>query len=96
MLYKLDDDIQNMIGDFFRGNEKITGSLNIIDKVISELESDIWQGKSKESALSLMKILKEYHEKLKAVAEFNTNAKVNLHNNAENYMQSGSMPSLWK
>lgn len=96
MLYKLDEDVQNMISDFFKGNGKMTESLNKIYEVIDILETDVWQGKSKESAISLMKILKEYHEKLKIVAEYNTNAKIDLHSNAEDYMKSGSMPSLWK
>lgn len=96
MLYKLDNSVGNMISEFFGANAKMTESLNKIYEVIDILESDVWQGKSKESALSLMMILKEYHEKLKIVGEYNTNAKVDLHSNAENYMQSGSMPSLWK
>lgn len=96
MLYKLDDDIQNIISDFYKGNEKMTESLAKVSEVISLLETEEWQGKSKESALSLMKILKEYHEKLKIVTEYNINAKIDLHRNAEDYMKSGSMPSLWK
>ncbi|MCY6957195.1 hypothetical protein [Clostridium brassicae] len=96
MLYKLDNSIHDDIGNFIKGNKTLQDSLDKVNEVISILDTDIWQGKSKESAISLMTILKKYHEMLLSVAEDNVDAMIKLENNADEYMHNGKMPSLWK
>lgn len=96
MLYKLDNSIHDNIGEFMKANKTMQESLDKVNAALAILETDVWTGKSKDSAISLMLILKQYHEKLLSVAEGNLDTMIKLETNASEYMQNGKMPSLWK
>ncbi|MGE5628793.1 MAG: hypothetical protein ACM3X7_11935 [Solirubrobacterales bacterium] len=96
MLYKLSNSIHDDIGNFIKAGNTLQEALDKVDEVLSILDTDVWQGKSKESAISLMSILKKYHEALIKVAEDNLDTMNKLENNAGVYMESGHMPSIWK
>ena len=96
MLYRLDNSIHDDIGNFMNGNKTLQESLDTVNEVLSILNTDVWKGNSKESAIDLMTILKKYHEMLLSVAKDNVDTMVKLETKAEEYMHSGKMPSLWK
>ncbi|SFD27979.1 hypothetical protein [Clostridium uliginosum] len=96
MLYKLDNSIHDNIGDFMKANKTMQESLDKVNAALAILDTDVWTGKSKDSAISLMLILKKYHEALLSVAEDNLDTMLKLETNASEYMQNGKMPSLWK
>lgn len=96
MQYKLNDSIHTDVESFRNANATLTEALDKIGQVLETLDTDVWQGASKESAVSVMLILKEYHEKILSVAVDNLDAMVVLENKASEYMQSGNMPSIWK
>lgn len=96
MLYRLDNGIHDDIGNFMKANKTLQEALDKVNEALSILDTDVWQGKSKDSAVSLMLILKKYHEQLLSVAGDNLDAMIKLETNASEYMKNGKMPSLWK
>jgi len=96
MFYKLFDNVHNDVGSFMNANKTLQESLDKINQAMAMLDTDVWQGRSKDTAIDLISILKQYHEKLISVAEDNLNAMTELEKNAEEYMQNGSMPAIWK
>lgn len=96
MLYKLFDNVHEDVGNFMTANKTLEESLEKINQVMAILDTDAWQGRSKDAAVDLMSILKQYHEKLLSVVEDNLSTMIDLENNASEYMQNGKMPSIWK
>lgn len=96
MIYRVYDSIHDDVGNLMNANKTLEESLEKLNQALAMLDTDVWQGQSKKAAVDLLTILKKYHEKLIDVAKDNLDAMTNLENNASDYMQNGTMPSLWK
>lgn len=96
MQYRLYDQINTDLLRLSQANDKLESALELVKDNIEKLETDDWQGKSKEAAFSLISILKEYHENLLSIVKEDLNITSSLKDNAEDYMSSGNIPSAWR
>ena len=96
MQYRLKDSINDYIGQLDKANDDFESALEIISAVKEELETDNWQGESKEAILAVLSVFKEYHGKVLSVVKDNSIAMKAFSDNASNYMSSGNVPSMWK
>ena len=96
MQYRLHDQIDADLSRLSQANEVLEDALKLVSDNIEKLESDVWQGKSKEAALSMISILKQYHENLLSITKEDLDITNKLRNDADNYMSNGNIPSQWR
>lgn len=96
LLYEVNSNLSNQIYALEQVNQKLRTSLSGVTDIIKILQSDVWQGQSKKTALDLLSIFHTYHAKLIEASEMNLSAMKVLDDKATSYMSSGAIPVLWR
>ncbi|QAA33615.1 hypothetical protein [Clostridium manihotivorum] len=96
MQYRVFTQINQDLMQLSSGNSSLEEALEIVKKSIDKIENGTWQGKSKDAAMSMILILKEYNEKLLEIAKEELKIKSQLRVESDNYMINGDIPNEWR
>ena len=94
MKYRVDKNIEEEICELIKANEMVAESLKNTEGIIEILKSGVWTGKSNDTAVTLMEIFKEYHNKLLELDNEHLELLKQLDDNATTYMMNGNIPVI--
>lgn len=95
--YSVGRDMDKIINNLSTANGKLNNALEKAKVIEGQISStEIWDGKSQNTALELIQLIEQFHQTLITIDESQIKALNNLYNEANDFMQNNSIVKVWK